>query len=69
MARMKVEITEERAEIVQWAVNLSGGQIKTAYLLAVTPVTVSRWTRALGPIPEAVFIWAKSVIREKAEKL
>lgn len=65
MAKIQIEITQARADLVQWAVDLSGGQAKAAKILKVTPATVSRWTRKVGPVPEAVIFWAKAVISDR----
>lgn len=65
MGTINQKITKPRADLVQWAVDLSGGQKTAARILGVTPATVSRWTRMVGPIPQSIVLWAKSVVEMK----
>lgn len=66
---MKAVTTPERAAVMKRAVYIVGGQHIAADTLLVTQTTVSRWCREGGPIPQAVILWAKQVIKDDDAKI
>ena len=68
MSYSKSRVTPERTALIKKAVYIIGSQSAVADILQVTQVTVSRWSRGLGPVPQAVILWAKQIVRDDDNK-